>query len=744
MTSKQTTRLGKAPEEGIKAPVVVSSVANLPLSGLPIISAVQLVEGDRVLVKNQTDATQNGIYCAFLGTWDRASDWNKANDVVNGVLVLDSNTGQLYRASFSGDFSINVTVVNFFIVQSFNSKDETLLSDALLDDTYQVDDVVHIKSIDGGANETTMIFDVVTSVTEDIPNGIYSGVSHSFAMRDRDDLVSSTLTEAKARKDYKVGSVISWGERTTGSGGSATVDIIAGTGSANGANIVAHDTLSLSLSLRFENDTDGKAFGLVGDGSTGDKATLAIIDALGGCKFTDGTYFIESNIALIGDYFWAGGLLKGGNLVGITIVNQIDADYQIFDTSAGCEFFTGLSHNFTEVKSVWFGHVKGAGASLSVGSANMLSIAEATTMAGRGVSDGFSNSPTMRMPIGRIGINGNSGVGAIVKSYQTVKGINDSTFLEVAVGAETFDVFKVIEPGANSVIFDHFEIAGNQASQTNTQNGIVIAPTSSPCIYSKIGTGIYIKEMSGHGIRVEGAGMDNSNVAPFLVRDNKLGNLFVNACNQLNVAGSYRSSKGASNSILFDSTGVESATLNGVISEENGGAGLFVSNIGTETGVISVVGGSFSRNGGSGITFDRAFYSSAVGAKCERNSEEGVVLLNTIRTSVKSCTVEGNKKQGIKLTGSDKCSVIDNDVDNNSDTNTNVFDGIVLFTSDDNNIQGNNVKNSLSTQRYGIAIDAASSATNFVTNNDLKNSGNTGAFLDNGTGTSTTAGNRLS
>jgi len=114
MADNQQGRLGKSPREAVKSPVIVSSIANITLTGLPIISGVQLVEGDRVLVKDQSDSTQNGIYCAFVGNWDRAKDWNKSNDVINGQLVVDSNSGQIYRTQFEGEFFINSTNVLFF------------------------------------------------------------------------------------------------------------------------------------------------------------------------------------------------------------------------------------------------------------------------------------------------------------------------------------------------------------------------------------------------------------------------------------------------------------------------------------------------------------------------------------------------------------------------------------------------------------------------------------------------------
>ena len=58
------SRLGLAPEEGIKAPVVVESVTNLTLYGLQTVNTVALADNDRVLVKEQTDPAENGIWIA--------------------------------------------------------------------------------------------------------------------------------------------------------------------------------------------------------------------------------------------------------------------------------------------------------------------------------------------------------------------------------------------------------------------------------------------------------------------------------------------------------------------------------------------------------------------------------------------------------------------------------------------------------------------------------------------------------
>lgn len=114
MTSSFQSRTGNAPEEGIKAPVVVATQSPITLTGEQTIESVTVVEGDRVLVRAQVDATENGIYNASGGAWTRTVDWNAANDVINGILVVDSSILRgIYQAAFTGVFEPDVTEVAF-------------------------------------------------------------------------------------------------------------------------------------------------------------------------------------------------------------------------------------------------------------------------------------------------------------------------------------------------------------------------------------------------------------------------------------------------------------------------------------------------------------------------------------------------------------------------------------------------------------------------------------------------------
>lgn len=71
--------------KAMKAPCRVATTANITLSGEQTIDGVSVVTDDRVLVKDQTDGTENGIYIADTGTWDRAPDFDGNLDIAKGT-----------------------------------------------------------------------------------------------------------------------------------------------------------------------------------------------------------------------------------------------------------------------------------------------------------------------------------------------------------------------------------------------------------------------------------------------------------------------------------------------------------------------------------------------------------------------------------------------------------------------------------------------------------------------------------
>ncbi|WP_430736414.1 phage tail protein [Pseudomonas anguilliseptica] len=70
-----------------KQSVRVATTANIALTGLQTVDGVVLAAGDRVLVKNQAAAKDNGIYIAAQGVWPRAADADINAEVTPGLVM---------------------------------------------------------------------------------------------------------------------------------------------------------------------------------------------------------------------------------------------------------------------------------------------------------------------------------------------------------------------------------------------------------------------------------------------------------------------------------------------------------------------------------------------------------------------------------------------------------------------------------------------------------------------------------
>lgn len=88
MASDYTSRLGGARSSlAFKAPCRVATTANIALTGEQTIDGLAIVAEDRVLVKNQTDGSENGIWVCKATTWERARDFSGTGDVVTGTRI---------------------------------------------------------------------------------------------------------------------------------------------------------------------------------------------------------------------------------------------------------------------------------------------------------------------------------------------------------------------------------------------------------------------------------------------------------------------------------------------------------------------------------------------------------------------------------------------------------------------------------------------------------------------------------
>ena len=75
-----------------KASVRVATTANITLSGTQTVDGIALSVGDRVLVKDQSTAANNGIYLVSASTWTRTTDADTWAELVSAFVFVESGT----------------------------------------------------------------------------------------------------------------------------------------------------------------------------------------------------------------------------------------------------------------------------------------------------------------------------------------------------------------------------------------------------------------------------------------------------------------------------------------------------------------------------------------------------------------------------------------------------------------------------------------------------------------------------
>jgi hypothetical protein len=84
---------GQADITSWKSPCAVATTGNITLSGEQTIDGV-LTSGSRVLVKNQTTTSQNGIYVSDAGAWSRSTDADDAAELEGAAVGVTQGTTQ--------------------------------------------------------------------------------------------------------------------------------------------------------------------------------------------------------------------------------------------------------------------------------------------------------------------------------------------------------------------------------------------------------------------------------------------------------------------------------------------------------------------------------------------------------------------------------------------------------------------------------------------------------------------------
>lgn len=100
-----------------KQSVRAATTTNITLSGTQTVDGVSLAVGDRVLVKDQTTASGNGLYAVASGAWARTVDADESTEVTSALAVtVESGTvngDKVFILATDGAITIGTTALTF-------------------------------------------------------------------------------------------------------------------------------------------------------------------------------------------------------------------------------------------------------------------------------------------------------------------------------------------------------------------------------------------------------------------------------------------------------------------------------------------------------------------------------------------------------------------------------------------------------------------------------------------------------
>lgn len=100
----------------VKVPCRVATTGPITLAGAQTIDGVNVVAGDRVLVKNQSDQKQNGIYNVSTTDWVRAKDFDGNRDIADGTLVkvnAGNTSSGFWYATVTAPVTVGISNIAF-------------------------------------------------------------------------------------------------------------------------------------------------------------------------------------------------------------------------------------------------------------------------------------------------------------------------------------------------------------------------------------------------------------------------------------------------------------------------------------------------------------------------------------------------------------------------------------------------------------------------------------------------------
>ncbi len=170
----------------VKESARVATTASITLSGTQTIDGVAVAAGDRVLVKNQATASQNGLYVVAAGAWSRATDADEPAELNAGTFVfveegsVNADTG--WVVSSNNPITIGTDAMNWTqfsgagVITAGNGLDQTGTEFSVVAGDGITVDGSGVSIASDYAGQTSI--DTVGTITTGVWNGSTIPVSH--------------------------------------------------------------------------------------------------------------------------------------------------------------------------------------------------------------------------------------------------------------------------------------------------------------------------------------------------------------------------------------------------------------------------------------------------------------------------------------------------------------------------------------------------------------------------------------
>ena len=228
----------------VKASVKVATTADITLSGTQTVDGVALSAGDRILVKDQSPGSENGIYVVAAGAWSRSTDADANAEVTPGLFTFVEqgtvNADRGYVLTTDGTITVDTTALTF---TQFSGAGQIVAGDGLAksgdtlsvnvdDSTIEIDsDSLRVK--DAGITAAK----IASAIAGD---GLTGGAGSALAV---DPLAAGGLQISSNQLSIKLDSNSAL---SLSSNGLTVASSIAGTGLTLSSGVLSVDAVSLT------------------------------------------------------------------------------------------------------------------------------------------------------------------------------------------------------------------------------------------------------------------------------------------------------------------------------------------------------------------------------------------------------------------------------------------------------------------------------------------------------------------